>query len=366
MRPEGGKTHRVDHLYWLFPMKLQENIPLAPLTTLGVGGPARYFVEASSEAEVREALGFALDRELPLFVLGAGSNVVVADAGLPGLTLKISLRGLESHNRGQFRWYRVAAGEDWDGFVARAVAEGCAGTECLSGIPGTVGGTPVQNVGAYGQEVGETIAEVKTINRYTLQLRSFNPIECAFAYRSSWFNSAGPQRHVILGVEFLLRRNGTPTLRYADLRKAFGSTASPSLKQVREAVLQIRRSKSMVVDPEDANSRTAGSFFKNPVLTQNEYEELGERVRARGFAMPSYPAGPGWRKLSAAWLVEHAGFAKGYARGAVGISTRHALAIVNRGGATAAEVIALKHEIQTRVRAEFGIQLQPEPVLLGF
>ncbi len=347
-------------------MKLQENIPLAPLTTLGVGGLARYFVEATSEAEVREALGFALDRELPLFVLGAGSNVVVADAGYPGLTLKISLHGIESHNHGKFRLYRVAAGEDWDGFVARAVEEGCAGIECLSGIPGTVGATPVQNVGAYGQEVAETIVEVKTIDRYSLQLRPFNRVECAFGYRTSWFNSSETRRHVILWVEFLLRRDGEPILRYTDLHRTFTSEAKPSLRQVREAVLAIRRSKSMVLDTGDENSRSAGSFFRNPVVLQDMFEALDRRLCTRGWVIPSYPAGDGWRKLSAAWLVDQAGFHKGYGRGAVGISSKHALAIVNRGGATAAEIVALKDEIQSRVLAEFGIHLQPEPVFLGF
>ena len=347
-------------------MRLLENIPLAPLTTLGVGGPARYFVEATAEAEVREALQFANDRELPLFVLGGGSNVVIADAGYCGLMLKISLCGIESHNHGKFRWYRVAAGEDWDGLVARSVEEGCAGIECLSGIPGSVGGTPVQNVGAYGQEAAETIREVKTINRYTLESRSFNAMECAFGYRSSFFNFTGPQRHIILGVEFLLRRDGEPTIRYPDLQTVLGSTASPSLQQVREAVLQIRRSKSMVLEPGDENSRSAGSFFKNPVLAQAEYQKLGERVLARGLTIQSYPAGHGWRKVSAAWLVQHAGFVKGYAKGPVGISTRHSLAIVNRGGAAAADIVALKDEIQARVLSEFGIELQPEPVFVGF
>lgn len=347
-------------------MIVREQVPLAPLTTLGVGGPTRYFVEATSEAEVRGALGFALDRNLPLFILGGGSNVVVSDSGFLGLTLKISLRGIESHNHGKFRLYRVAAGEDWDGFVARAIEEGCAGIECLSGIPGTVGGTPVQNVGAYGQEVAETIVEVKTINRYSLQLRPFNPVECAFGYRSSRFNSSHPQRHVILGVEFLLRREGALTLRYGDLQKLFGGTASPSLQEVRNAVLEIRRSKSMVLEPDDENRRSAGSFFRNPVVLENMFEALDRRMLTRGLVMPSYPAGEGMRKLSAAWLVEQAGFTKGFTRGAVGISTRQALAIVNRGGATAAEIVSLKDEIQSRVLAEFGIELQPEPVFVGF
>lgn len=347
-------------------MKLQENIPLAPLTTLGVGGAARYFVEATSEAEVREALGFANGRDLSLLVLGGGSNLVVADAGYAGLALKISLRGVESRDQDQLRLYRLAAGEDWEGFVARAVAEGCAGVECLSGIPGTIGGTPVQNVGAYGQEVAETIVEVRTIDRGSLELRAFNPVECGFGYRRSRFNTFDAQRYVILSVDFLLRREGAPTLRYGELQKRFAVTASPSLQQVRDVVLEVRRSKSMVLDPDDENRRSAGSFFKNPVVLQEMFEALEERVGMRGLAMPSYPAGEGWRKLSAAWLVEQAGFHKGYARGAVGISTRHALAIVNRGGATAADIVALKDEIQARVKIEFGVELQPEPVFVGF
>lgn len=347
-------------------MKPQENIPLAPMTTLGVGGPARYFVEAATQAEVRDALSFANERELPLFVLGGGSNLVVADGGFPGLVLKIALRGVESQNHGKRRMYRVAAGEDWDGFVARAVGEGCAGIECLSGIPGSVGGTPVQNVGAYGQEVAETIVEVRTIHRYTLQLKSFNPAECHFGYRSSWFNLRSERRDIIVGVDFLLRRDGEPSLRYADLQMKFAGKAKPSLQQLREAVLAIRRSKSMVIEADDENRHSVGSFFRNPVVVQEMFEALDRRMCARGLAMPSYPAGEGLRKLSAAWLVEQAGFHKGYARGVVGISTRHSLAIVNRGGATAAEIVSLKDDIQAKVRGEFGIEMVPEPVFVGF
>jgi len=360
------KTHEAQHLYWLFTMILREQVRLAPLTTLGVGGPAQYFVEATTVAEVREGLEFAKDRNLPEFVLGGGSNVVVADEGFAGLVLKISLRGIESHNHVKFRFYRVAAGEEWDPFVARAVEEGCAGVECLSGIPGTVGGTPVQNVGAYGQDVSETIVGVKTINRHSLEVVDFNPVQCAFGYRSSMFHSTAEQRYVILSVEFRLRRDGAPTLTYPDVRRALGSVAEPSLRQVRDAVLGIRRSKSMVLDPDDENSHSAGSFFKNPIVTQRKYDTIAEKAQLRNLAMPSYPAGDGWRKLPAGWLVEHAGFAKGYTRGAVGISSRHSLAIVNRGGATAADIVALKDDIQARVRNEFGIELEPEPVFVGF
>jgi len=337
------------------------------MTTLGIGGPARYFIEAASDAEVREAVQFSAAQGVPLLVLGGGSNLVIADAGFPGLVLKVGLRGAERRYDGDRATYRVAAGEDWDVFVARSVADGCAGIECLSGIPGTIGGTPVQNVGAYGQEVAETIVEVEALERRSLEVIRFSSAECGFGYRTSRFNSTDRERHIILRVTFALRRGGNPGLRYAELQKVFaGSAEAATLPQVREAVLEIRRSKSMVLDSSDENRRSAGSFFKNPVLPQADYEALNERLRSRGLAVPSYAAGEGRRKLSAAWLVEQAGFAKGFTKGAVGISSRHSLAIVNRGGATAADIVSLKDDIQARVLAEFGIQLQPEPVFVGF
>ncbi len=348
-------------------MKLQEQVPLAPLTTLGVGGPARYLVETENEPDIREALQFAAERGLAVFVLGGGSNLLVADTGFDGLVLKIHLRGVERVASGTAVIFHVAAGEDWDAFVARAVEENCAGIECLSGIPGSVGATPVQNVGAYGQDVSETISEVESLDRQTMEVRTFSNSECGFGYRSSVFNTSQRDNFIILRVSFELRRGGSATVRYTDLQKYFGAGDSqPSMRQVRDAVREIRRGKAMLLVPGDEDARSAGSFFKNPVVTLGELEELATRMKSRGLAMPSYPAGEGMRKLSAAWLVEQAGFAKGYARGAVGISNRHALAIVNRGGATAAEIVALKDEIQLRVLAEFGISLQPEPVFLGF
>lgn len=348
-------------------MILREHVPLAPLTTLGVGGPARYFAEASDENEVQEAVEFARSRELPLFVLGGGSNVLVADTGFNGLVLKVDLRGVERVVVGEDVTFRVAAGEDWDAFVARTVEEDCAGLECLSGIPGSVGGTPVQNVGAYGQDVSETIREVTALDRQSLEPRTFSSPDCRFAYRSSVFNTNLRDSYIILSVSFLLRRGGKPAMRYADLQKAFGGlSAEPTLQQVRDAVREIRRSKAMLIVPGDDDCQSAGSFFKNPVVSQVTFAELETRLSSRGMSLPSYPASDGCRKLSAAWLVEHAGFAKGYNRGAAGISRRHALAIVNRGGATAAEIVALKDEIQSRVLEELGVQLQPEPVFLGF
>ena len=348
-------------------MVVREQVPLAPLTTFGVGGPARFFVEARSEPDVREAVQFAHARGLPLFLLGGGSNLLVADAGFNGVVLKIGLRGVERVNDGKNAIFAVAAGEDWDAFVARVVAEDCAGIECLSGIPGSVGGTPVQNVGAYGQEVSESIREVVVLDRRTLQLRTFANAECGFAYRASLFNAAERDRYIILRVTFELRRGGKPTIRYADFQKVFADSASKaSLSQVRDAVREIRRSKAMLIVPGDDDCRSAGSFFKNPVVSRQQFESLDSKLRSRGMALPNFPAGDGHRKLSAAWLVEHAGFAKGYTRGAAGISRRHALAIVNRGGATATEIVALKNEIQARVRGEFGVELQAEPVFLGF
>ena len=235
-------------------------------------------------------------------------------------------------------------------FVARTVEEDCAGIECLSGIPGSVGGTPVQNVGAYGQEVSETIREVTALDRQSLEPRTFSNAECGFAYRASMFNTAQRDRYIILSVSFALRRGGKPAIRYADLQKVFGGASTePTLQQVRDAVREIRRSKAMLIVPGDDDCRSAGSFFKNPIVSQSEFAELETTLSSRGLALPSYPASDGFRKLSAAWLVEHAGFAKGYSRGAAGISRRHALAIVNRGGATAAEIVALKDEIQSRV-----------------
>jgi UDP-N-acetylmuramate dehydrogenase len=348
-------------------MIVREQVPLASLTTLGVGGPARYFAEANAESDVREAVEFARIRDLPLFVLGGGSNLLVADSGFNGLVLKIALHGIDRTTASDDVTFRVVAGEDWDAFVARAVEDNCAGIECLSGIPGTVGGTPVQNVGAYGQEVSETISEVEALDRQSLQLRTFTNAECGFGYRSSIFSTTMCDRYIILRVTFALRRSGKPTIRYRDLQTAFAQVAGePSLLQVRNAVRDIRRSKAMLLVPGDDDARSAGSFFKNPVVPQHQFEGLSKMLRGRGLSLSSYPAGEGFRKLPAAWLVENAGFAKGYSRGAAGISRRHALAIVNRGGATAADIVGLKDEIQARLLAEFGIQLQPEPVLLGF
>jgi UDP-N-acetylmuramate dehydrogenase len=349
---------------------LQENISLAPLTTIKIGGPARYFVEATTFGEVQEAVLFARSRDLPLFILGGGSNLVIADAGWSGLVLKVAVRQIEQRSGrdddGNIL-FDAGAGESWDKFVSHAVMARCAGVECLSGIPGSVGGTPVQNVGAYGQEVSETIAAVQVLDLKDNQVRELCPEACGFSYRASIFNTTERGRFILLRVTYALSPGGTPRITYADLKRHFeGRETLPNLAETREAVRHIRACKGMLIVPGDADCQSAGSFFKNPVLSEEQHEDLKRRAAARGLTVPSYPALESRHKVSAAWLVECSGFAKGFGFDRVGISSRHALAIVNRGGATAAEVLALKEQIQHRVEEIWNVHLEPEPVLVGF
>ena len=351
-------------------MLLLENIPLAQLTTFKIGGPAKYFVEAGSVSEVQEAVTFARSRDLPLFVLGGGSNLLVADAGWPGLVLKVALQGIDQrsgHDEDGKTLFDVGAGESWDRFVSHAVIARCAGVECLSGIPGSVGGTPVQNVGAYGQEVSETIASVQVIDLKDNLVRELCPEACGFSYRTSIFNTTERGRFIVLRVTYALTPGGSPHITYADLKRHFeGRETPPNLAETREAVRHIRALKGMLIVPGDPDCQSAGSFFKNPVLSQEQHEDLKQRAAARGFTVPNYPALETRKKVSAAWLVERSGFAKGFGSGRVGISPKHALAIVNRGGATAVDVLGLKDQIQHRVEEIWGIRLEPEPVLVGF
>ena len=348
-------------------MNLQENVSLAPLTTLQVGGPARYFVDATTEEEVREAVEWDGLREYPMFILGGGSNLVISDAGWPGLVLKISLRGIDGTTRQDQMRFEVGAGEEWDGFVAHAVARNCGGVECMSGIPGSVGGTPVQNVGAYGQEAGDTIASVLALDLEDMQTREMSAAECGFSYRTSIFNSKHRGRYILLRVTYELTIGAASSIRYADLQRYFGGwEAPPSLAQTRDAVRTIRAAKAMLITPGDPDCRSAGSFFKNPILSETEYQNLMAEAKSRDLQVPSYPLVSSEQKISAAWLVEHSGFAKGFTLGRVGISRKHALALVNKGGATATEIFDLKYMIEQRVREQWGVQLMPEPVFVGF
>jgi UDP-N-acetylmuramate dehydrogenase len=333
-----------------------------------VGGPARCFVEAHTQQEAKDAVAYAAEHKLPLFVLGGGSNLVVSDGGWPGLVLKISLAGVEFEGDIQKMRFQAGAGENWDNLVALTVSKNCGGLECLSGIPGTVGGTPVQNVGAYGQEVSETITWVHALEIATGKTMELRNADCGFAYRSSIFNTTHRGQYIVLEVAYLLRRNSEPKIEYADLKKIFAASGKSTLQQVRDAVRSIRQGKAMLIVPGDEDCRSAGSFFKNPIVTQAEadrVQSLSEK-HAPGKSLPRYPAGDGHVKLAAAWLVEQSGFHKGYERGPVGISRKHTLAIVNRSGATAQDILALKDEIQKKVFDTWGVSLKPEPVFVGF
>jgi UDP-N-acetylmuramate dehydrogenase len=353
-------------------LAIQENIPLAPLTTLGIGGPARFFVEARSEAEVVEALIWAEEHDLPTFILGGGSNILVADEGFPGLVLRVAIKGTQLCHEGENVIITAGAGEEWDAFVSSCVKRKLAGIECLSGIPGWVGGTPVQNVGAYGQEVSETILTVRVYDRQEKKVVELSKAECGFSYRTSIFNTSARDRYVVLAVTYALAAHGRPTIRYAEVQDYFAAWSHPpSLAEVRQAVRSIRARKAMLLTPGDPDSRSVGSFFKNPVLTAEALARIEASARARGILkdrerVPRYETSEGKVKVPAAWLIERSGFAKGYRRGRAGLSTKHALAIINRGGATAREVIDFQNEIQQRVEEQFGIRLVPEPVFVGF
>jgi UDP-N-acetylmuramate dehydrogenase len=304
-------------------------------------------------------------------VLGGGSNVIVADMGHPGLVIRVALEGLSTTGVGEDVLLTAAAGETWDEVVHHAVDAGLAGVECLSGIPGTAGATPIQNVGAYGQEVAEVVEEVRVLDRPTLAEARLSRSDCAFGYRSSCFRE-DPGRFIVLEVVLRLRAGGEPALRYDELRRAVAARGTlPTVGVVRETVLELRRGKSMVLDDDDPNRRSVGSFFVNPVLAEEDAGRVIDSAHRCGLVpspdrVPRFPAGQDRVKLPAAWLIERAGFARGYRSGRVGVSTRHALALVHHGGGTTAELIAMARDIRSAVHDLFGVLLRPEPVFLGF
>jgi UDP-N-acetylmuramate dehydrogenase len=344
-------------------MALQRDVPLAPLTTLGIGGPAKYFIPVKSLDEVRQALDWAATNRQPLLVLAGGSNVLIADEGFDGVVMHIALRGVTVESEdGDTVVVKVAAGEGWDQFVAMAVERRWAGIECLSGIPGSTGATPMQNVGAYGQDVSETIVGVETLDRSNGHVAVMTNSDCRFAYRSSVFKTDRKDRYVVLSVTFRLRRGGAASVRYPELQQYLDERGlSPAdLQNVRDAVIAIRRRKAMVLDPADPDTRSDGSFFMNPIVSRARFDELTQRAGP----MPNFPSGD-QVKLSAAWLIEKAGFHKGFVHGNVGLSTKHTLAIINRGGGTAREVVELVRMIEQRVRSRFSIDLHVEPCFVG-
>ncbi len=336
---------------------IQKDVPLAPLTTLGLGGKARYLIECQTLEQIRHSLLWAAERNMKVQVLGGGSNTIFTDDGYIGLVLKIELSGVEFTDG----LATVAAGESWDSFVLQAVQHGLSGIECLSGIPGLVGATPIQNVGAYGQEVKETIVEVCALDRQSLEEVFFTRSECHFGYRQSRFKNEDRDRYIITQVRYQLKQDSQTQIRYPELVsyvQEHPASASNPLQAVREAVLHLRASKSMCVDPQDPNSRSAGSFFINPVVA----EDCARHLQQEHADMPSFPA-PGGVKIPAAWLVENAGFKKGMRHGGVSISQKHALALVNYSGSTY-ELLELAAQIQEGVEQRFGIRLQREPVLI--
>lgn len=339
--------------------------PLAPLTTLRLGGPARRLVVADTDDLVVEETRRADEEGTPLLVVGGGSNLVVGDKGFDGTALRIATRGV----RQEGTVLDAAAGEVWADLVARSVDAGLAGIECLAGIPGSVGATPIQNVGAYGQAVADSIVSVRVYDRVAGEVRELSHAECEFGYRTSRFRHGA--RYVVLEVTFALERSPLARpIRYPELARVLGVPldARPPLPAVREAVLAMRRRKGMVIDPGDPDSRSAGSFFLNPVLSATEFAALEQRVGERPgppAALPAWPDGDGRVKTSAAWLIEHAGFGRGYGDGRVGISGKHTLALVNRGGATTGELLALAQTVRRGVADAFGITLNPEPTLVG-
>ena len=353
-------------------MLFQENVPIAPYTTLAVGGPARYLAHIADESQAIEALEFAFARNLPVFILGGGSNVLVADSGFPGLVMRMELRGIQSPDEEAGEVISAAAGEDWDSFVNFCVGKDLAGIECLSGIPGSAGATPVQNVGAYGQEVGNVIVSVRVLQRETLTISEISNAQCRFSYRSSIFNTSHRGSYVVLRVTFALIPGGRASISYPDIKRYFSAcNGHPSLAELREAVLGVRASKAMRLRSGDTDCRSAGSFFKNPIVAEELALEIEEREssasgQSGADEMPRYRTPDGQVKMSAAWLVERAGFCKGYQRGSVGISGKHALALINRGGATAREIADFAREIQARVHETFGIALETEPEYVGF
>ncbi|HLB35869.1 MAG TPA: UDP-N-acetylmuramate dehydrogenase [Gemmatimonadales bacterium] len=351
---------------------MREQVALAQYTTIRLGGSARYFADCGSEEEVRESLRFARGRGIPVQIIGGGSNVVFPDAGFPGLVLRVVLGGVTIREDRNAADVAAGAGVVWDELVEETVRRGLSGIECLSGIPGFVGGTPIQNVGAYGQEVAETITGVTCLSRDSLERVTLDAASCGFGYRTSRFKRADRDRYVVLGVTFRLRRNAVPTLRYPELANAVAEqgdlarlTPAEAVRLVRETVLALRRRKSMVLDADDPNTKSVGSFFLNPVLSPEAFAELERRWKTGGGSVPipTFPT-PNGVKVPAAWLVEQAGFQKGHRKDGAGISSRHALALVNLGGTTA-QLLALAEEIERAVQQKFGVRLEREPVVVS-
>ncbi len=349
-------------------MDFQEYVALAPYTTLKIGGPARYFADVTSEADLVAAVRFARERALPIFTLGGGSNLVVADKGFDGLVIHVAFEAsIVREDTGEDAYFLVSAGTDWDALVLHLCKEGLSGMECLAGIPGLVGGAPIQNIGGYGQEVSQTIHAVRALDLKTMEFVTIPAAECGFAYRTSVFNSTARGQYIVTTVQFRVSRQAQPNLTYADLKRHFGDKPQPGPLEVYAAVRDIRASKGMLIDPQNltADSRSAGSFFKNPIVPKDALAGVAKAAGLKEAEVPHWPAGDGRIKLPAAWLIEQAGFPKGFTMGEVGISSRHTLALINRSGrASCGQLLKLRNHIGAVVEATFGVSLEQEPVMI--
>ncbi|GLI32931.1 UDP-N-acetylmuramate dehydrogenase [Desulforhabdus amnigena] len=348
-------------------IEIIENYPLADLTTFRVGGAARYFVSVRSEEEALEAIDFAKMQNLPIFILGGGSNVLISDKGFDGLVILNRINGFHRREEGGDTLVHAGSGEDWQEFVDRCIADDLQGTECLAGIPGTVGASPVQNIGAYGQSVSDTIAEVGTIDMDTGRSVSFGNKDCRFEYRKSIFNTVAAGRYLITSVTFRLKKNGKVAIRYRELENRLREISDVTIQQVRDCVIAIRDGKGLLVRPGHECFQCAGSFFKNPVVDAESFKEIEKKVRkAGGCSNWAWPVDSGEVKISAACLIQSAGFTCGYRKGNVGLSPRHTLIVVAYEGSTAQDVVDFAREVQEKVRKTFGVRLSPEVRFVGF
>ena len=352
------------------PPMLRRDQSMAARTTLAVGGPARWYAQAANSAELVQLTQWAEHMDLALLILGGGSNLLVADSGYEGLVLSHVDDHISIEHLGNQALLRVGAGCTWDKLVAYAVNNDLAGIECLSGIPGSVGAAPIQNIGAYGQEIAEVLTCVHVLDIHSGTQRSIPPAECGFSYRHSHFKGEWKGRFIVTGVDLSLRMGPPAMPRYPALRLHLAETHGPgvpTVEQIRRAVLAIRRQKSMVLDPQDPNTRSAGSFFTNPVVPDALADSVAAKAATEGpTRMPRWPATAKHSKLSAAWLIEHSGFSKGFADGRVGLSTKHCLALINRGGARAIDIARLAARIRLAVFEHYAVRLTPEPVFVGF
>ncbi|MGM9991887.1 MAG: UDP-N-acetylmuramate dehydrogenase [Candidatus Bruticola sp.] len=348
---------------------IKANVALSSLTTFEIGGPAAYLAEPTNLSELKESVIFARQQNLPIFPIGSGSNILAADTGFSGLLIRSKMKDLKVTDRDDFTYFEAQSGVLWDDLVAQSVSFKAAGIECLSGIPGQVGAAPVQNIGAYGQEAAQSLERVQVLDLENLELKTIPAADCAFDYRTSNFKTIWKGRFFITAVVLKLRRQGQASLRYQDLERFFAAQLAadshwrPNLDEVRRAVLQVRASKSMLYDLQNPNHRCAGSFYLNPIIERSKAQQLKKRYPS----IQIYDvANRNMCKISAAWLVEQAGFGKGFRRNRAGVSSAHTLALINTGDGSAADILALSSDIIAAVQEKFGINLVPEPVMLGF